>query len=74
MKFKYFIPLISFLVPTIIATIFAIPRERSIIIEFSICLLFFCVIYFSGIRGVIRDMEKGGTKDNEFRTIKCSFA
>jgi amino acid transporter len=62
MKFKYFIPLISFLIPTIIMTIFMIPGELSIIIEFSICLLFFCVIYFLGIRGVIRDVEKGKSK------------
>ena len=49
MKTLYFIPLISFLVPTIIATCFMIPRERKMIISFSICLISMALTYFAGI-------------------------
>lgn len=49
MKPLYFIPLIVFLVSTIIISYLLIPREMKIIISFSVCLFFMSITYITGI-------------------------
>ena len=56
MKFQYFIPYLSFLVPTLICTVFMIPRDWKVILGFGCCLLGMSASYFFGIRKVLLDL------------------
>lgn len=58
MKFAYFIPIISFMIPTIISTCFMIPRERKMVVSFSVCLFFMALTYLYGIQTVVQDLTK----------------
>ncbi len=67
MKFKYWVPFILFIVPTVIITYFMweskvwqpYPKEETIAI-IGMCVMWFFVgvTYFSGIRLVIKDMKE----------------
>jgi hypothetical protein len=67
MKFKYWVPFILFIIPTIIITYFMwepevwqpYPKKETIAI-IGMCVMWFFVgvTYFSGIRTVIKDMKE----------------
>lgn len=58
LKFKYFVPLLTFLIPTLIITpivwIFEAPGFLTII-GFTILIISVVVTYYMGIKGVIED-------------------
>jgi hypothetical protein len=58
MKIKYFIPLVLFIVPTIIASAVMWPlaaMQIKLIDWFAVMLLSMVTTYFSGIRAVLND-------------------
>ena len=56
MKLQYFIPYLCFFVPTVVCTIFMIPRDWRMILGFSCCLAGMTATYFFGIRNVVHDL------------------
>lgn len=58
LKFKYFVPLLTFLIPTLIITpivwIFEAPGILTIL-GFTILIISVVVTYYMGIKGVIED-------------------
>ncbi|MBA7515876.1 hypothetical protein ES705_07921 [subsurface metagenome] len=59
-KFKQFIPLITFVVPSIIISIIMfvlMKTEWTMIVGFVVLLLSACFTYFMGIRGVLKEQD-----------------
>ena len=61
MKLKFFVPLIGFVVPTLIITavlFYLEPPHISQKIGFGILMIAVCGTYYMGIKGVLDDMKK----------------
>ncbi len=61
MKFKYFIPLLTFIIPTVIisAILFIVtePPPPIQLAGFVILLIAACGTYVMGVRGVLKDLD-----------------
>lgn len=62
LKFKYFIPLVLFIIPTIIITtllfIFDAPPSPAQLIGFIILLIAACITYYMGLKRLLDDLKQ----------------
>lgn len=70
----YIFPILFFSIPTIIMTILSIPGKSEMIIIFSGCFLFCIVVYFVGIKILIRDMRRNLKSEIDSYTARMSFS
>lgn len=55
----FIMPILLFVVPTIVSTLIFIPREIAVIVQFSGCIAMSCVAYGIGTAIVLADLRRG---------------